>query len=257
MLKYLSVGLMLLPTLGWTAQAYIMGQGRVLSTPDYVELGIQVQSQCYSTPKEAREANDDAARKIVDFLNEKINGEGYYNKVISEGGFTQAYSTYHREKVLCQNTFQKNTQIRIRTQKMDQFESLFDSIQKEVYKHFETQPRGLVESSVTFVTLSSPNPQISSEHQQKLERDAMGLALNDAKAKLKVMFAEQPITNLKISEVSEIAPEAPRPMPYMKSSPQMMAMDSAEGGSAPVQFDDQWIHKTVYFRFTFDDLDLP
>ena len=258
MIKWSAWALLLVPTLSYGAQALIMGEGRVLSTPDYVELGIQVQSRCYSTPKEAREANDEAASKIIAYLNKQIQGEGFYNKVVSEGGYTQPYSTYHRNQVLCENTFQKNNNIRIRTQQVSDFQGLFDGIQKEVYKHFETQPRGLIESAVTFVTMSAPSPQVSTERKNQLERDAMSIALKDAQSKLQIMFAEQPIKNLKITEISELQPHQPPPMPMMRGV-QMMSMDasSAEAAPAPVQFDDQWIHKVVYFRFSFDDVDLP
>lgn len=258
MMKWSAWAILLVPSLACAAQALIMGEGRMLSTPDFVELGIEVQSRCYSTPKDAREANDEAASKIVSYLNKHIQGEGYYNKVISEGGYTQPYSTYHRDKVLCENTFQKNNSIRIRTQQVEDFQALFDGIQKEVYKHFETQPRGLIESSVTYVTMTSPQPQMSTDRKDKLERDAMSLALKDAQAKLQVMFADQPIKNLKITEISELQPNEPPPRPMMRNV-QMMAMDAsgAEAAPAPVQFDDQWIHKTIYFRFTFDDVELP
>ena len=244
----------LIPALGYSAQASITGEGRVLSAPDYVELSINVQSSCYATPDAAREANDKAASEIVRYLNSKIKDNGFYNKVISEGGYTQTYQTYYRDKILCENTFQKNNNIRIRTQNVEQFSRLFDSIQKEVYKQFQTEPRSMIESSVTFVTLSAPTPRISSERQNKLEKEAMGKALVDAKSKLQGLFDGQVLNNLKIVDVSEYREETPRPIPMAQGARMMMSAGATEKVAAPVQFDDQWVVKTMYFRFAFDDV---
>lgn len=259
MKKYLALLLMVTSPSVFAASAMLSGIGRVLSEPDYVELSIQVQSKCYSTPKDARQANDDAARKIVDFLNKKIQGsESYYNKVITLGGYTSPFQVYHRNKILCENTFQKHNNITLRTQRVQDFEQLYDEIQKEVYSHFTMQPRGMIESSVTFVTMSQPSPRVSMERRQELEQKALTMALNDAKGKLTALFHEKPIENLKITEVSETAMASPPPVHYSPRSggAEMMAM-KADAAPAPVQFDEQWIHKQVYIRFSFEDVTIP
>lgn len=237
------------------AQAVMTGQGRVLASPDYVEVVIQVESKCYNTPAEARTANDDAARKIVDFLNSKVKKDNHYSKVISLGGYTNPYQMYHQDKILCPNTFQKTNNITFRTQEIVNFEPLFDEIQSQVYKLFTTQPRGMIESSVTYVTLSSPMPNLSDEKRAQLEQQAMTMALGDAKGKLMALFGLDNIQNLKIIQVSELPPEKPMPL-YDAGGHAPMAMMSAraeKSAPAPVQFDTEWITKMVYFTFSFDD----
>lgn len=258
MKEYLVLSLCLVSTGAMAAEAMLSGQGKVLSEPDYVSLNIQVQSKCYNTPKEAREANDKAARTVVDFLNKHVKEGGYYNKVITDGGYTNPFQVYHRDKILCENTFQKQNTITLRTQKIKEFEALYDDIQKEVYAQFSTQPRGMIESSVTFVTMSSPVPGISKEKHDALERQAMTMALNDAKGKLQALFSQVPVQNIKVIEVSEM-PIQPPPRPMQKSygAEASMMMASDEAVRAPVQFDETWIHKQVYFRFTFDDVIIP
>lgn len=240
------------------AEALLAGQGRVLSEPDYVSLSIQVQSKCYNTPQEAREANDKSARTIVDFLNKHVKEGGYYNKVITNGGYTNPFQVYHRNKILCENTFQKQNTIILRTQKVKDFEKLYDDIQKQVYSQFSSQPRGMIESSVTFVTMSAPSAGVSQKKRHALEQEAMTMALNDAKGKLKALFTGNQIQNLKVTEVSEmpIQPQ-PRPMQRGYASDMPMAMAAEKASPAPVQFDETWIQKQVYFRFSFDDVILP
>lgn len=254
-LMFLPLGLMTFSTMAIGAEAVMTGQGRVLASPDYVEVAIQVESKCYNKPSDARVANDDAARKIVDFLNTKVKKDNHYNKVISLGGYTNPYQMYYQDKILCPNTFQKTNTITFRTQEINNFEALFDEIQTEVYKLFTTEPRGMIESSVTYVTLSSPMPNISDERRAELEQQAMTMALADAKGKLIALFGADKIQNLKIIGVSELPPERPMPM-YNARDNAPMAMMSAraeKAGPAPVQFDTEWITKMVYFTFGFDD----
>lgn len=256
MRQWIAFPLLLVATHTWAAEAVLSGQGKVLSAPDYVELNIQVQSLCYSSPDEARKVNDESARKIVSFLNTKVKGEGYYNKVITLGGYTQPYQSYQQNRIVCEGTFQKQNSITLRTQAVDDYEALYDEVQKEVYKNFSIQPRGVVESSTTFVTMSTPVPSVSEEKRRELEQQAMTMAFVDAKAKLQAIFTDKTITNLKVVEVNELPIQsAPPPQIYQKSQMRSMSLAAeAGGGAAPVQFDDQWIYKTVYFRFSFDDL---
>jgi uncharacterized protein YggE len=255
-LPIMSLGLLGIANLAFGAQAVMTGQGRVLASPDYVELVIQVESKCYNKPADARKANDEAARKIVDFLNTKIKKDNHYNKVISLGGYTNPYQMYYQDKILCPNTFQKTNNITFRTQEITNFEALFDEIQTQVYQLFSTEPRGMIESSVTYVTLSSPMPNLSDEKRAELEQQAMTMALGDAKGKLMALFGADKIQNLKIIQVSELPPEQPRPMFHAQDNAPMAMMSARaeKSAPAPVQFDTEWITKMVYFTFGFDDL---
>lgn len=258
---FLNLGLLSLSLLGastsaWAAQAVMSGQGRVLANPDYVELGIQVESKCYATPAAARKANDEAAKQIVDFLNTKTKKDNHYNKVVSLGGYTNPYQTYYQDKILCPNTFQKINNITFRTQEIANFEALFDEIQTKVYQLFTTEPRGMIENAVTYVSLSSPSPNISDEKRAQLEQEAMTMALGDAKAKLTSLLGADKVRNLKIIQVSELPPDRPMLMDRAGGNAPMalMGVRAEKSAPVPIQFDTEWITKTVYFTFGFDDL---
>ena len=242
------------------AQKPSLRGGQVRSAPDYVELTISVESKCYPTPGDARKVNDESARKIVDFLNGKIKKKDPYNTVISTGGYTSPYQTWYEDKRFCENTFQKQTIIIFRTQDVKNFESLFDEVQNNVYKELSRDMPNVIQASISSASMSNPVPGVSDEQRTQLEKQAIALAFKDARAKLSALFGEKGVMNLKMTSASEISPQMPTPI-YQRRSP--MAMMKAGGGaevmapSAPVQFDDQEIAKTIYFTFSFDDINLP
>jgi len=245
-----------IPMVLYGAEAVIMGQGQVRSAPDYVELSIMVDSKCYSTPAEARKVNDDASRKIVDFLNTKITKKDAYNSVVTTGGFTSAYQTYYQNKYFCENTFQKQNTIIFRTQEVDKFEELFEEIQSVVYKEIDRYAPSIIQTSISFAVMSSPIPGISNEQRTELEKQAIGLAFKDAKAKLTALFGNTKVLNLKLVSATE-STYSHAPIPRYQRSPMASAAMAEMGGSqAPVQFDEQEISKSITFKFTFDDLQI-
>lgn len=259
MKKYFAaVLLMSLCPLGYTADAMIIGEGKVLSFPDYVEITIQIDSKCYPLAQDARKINDEATRKITDFLNSKIEKKDNYNSVSTSGGYTAPYTTYYQDKLLCENTFQKQNTIIFRTQDKN-FETLFESIQNTVYKQFPQNPPAVVSSSISYVTMSAPLPSISNELQAQLEQKALTAAYHDALAKLAALFNSSKILNLKITQASEIAPND-KPIYPQVMAPRALMMKASGAGNAresvPIQFSAQEIDKTIYFKFTFDDIPL-
>jgi hypothetical protein len=231
------------------AEAVLTGQGKILTQPDYVELNISIHSKCFDTPKDAVNKNDSAAEKLVEYLNSKIDGEGHYNKVITRGGFTQPFQIHQRNKILCENTFQKQNNIILRTQNIKDFESLFQEIQSKAYNLFDKDPKNLIESETTYITMGQPTAKISEDKENTLEQKALNLALQNAKSKLKALFSDDEIQNLKIVHISELPPKTPMPE-VRKHHARMMMAESSH--TAPVQFDDQWISRTLYFTFSFD-----
>jgi uncharacterized protein YggE len=231
----------------WASEVLLTGVGRVLSRPDYVEMTLQVQSLCYDTPEQAMQSSDKVASKLVAFLNQNINRNDYYNQVVSAGGFTGPYQDYSQNKV-CQNTFQKNHQITFRTKRVADFDKLFNLIQNEISQHFSQQPKSSIESAQTFVNLGLPQPLVSHEKRRTYEKEALSLAMADAQEKLESMPFSKPFRNLRILEVSEVN-QAPGPMPFASK-----ALLQTGGGGAPVQFEDIWIEKNLFVRYSFDDV---
>ncbi len=249
---------MMMASSALAGEALISGQGQVLSDPDFVTLSINVSSVCYNSPEEARTANDNAARKIVDYLNTTLDSKDFYNRVVATGGYTSGYQSYRNNQVYCKNTYQKNHRITYRTQKVEGFEATFDAIQKKVFAEFESTPKNYIEKQVTSVSMSNPNPGVSHIRRHQLESKALNLALKDAKGKLLAMFEPGQIKNLEIEEISELRPDSPTPFRQYSGAPKAMAMRASadEAAPAPIQFDEQWVRKVMYFRFSFDDVKL-
>lgn len=236
------------------AEALLTGQGQVISSPDYVELNITIDSKCYPSPLDARKINDDAARKIVDFLNTKIKKKDLYNSVVSAGGYTLPYQTYYQDKYLCLNTFQKQNNITFRTQDLAHFETLFDEIQNTVYKQLQPNPPSVIESSISYVTMAAPVPGISTKLRAELEQKAMGLAYTDATEKLSALFGKK-VQNVKVIYASELPPDEPKPLFRQEVAPMaLMGARMEKSSAAPVQFEEQTINKIIYFKFNFDDV---
>lgn len=246
-----------LSTSAYSAEALLSGEGQVQSAPDFVEITLSVDSKCYATPGDARKVNDEASRKIVDFLNSKIQNKNNYNNVITTGGYTLPYQNYYRDKIVCLNTFQKNNTIVFRTQDMKNFETLFNDIQNRVYKEFKSDPASAIESEISYVTISDPIPSISDDVRAQLENSATALAFTNAKNKLYALLGKDKIKNLKMTQASEFAPDEPTPI-FRSSSAPMMVTGRMQKNSeqAPVQFDEKKVNKTIYFKFVFDDISL-
>lgn len=238
----------------FAAEALLSGEGQVLTEPDYVEMIITVESKCYPTPEEASKQNDAAARKIVDFLNTKISQKDAYNRVVSQGGVTSSYQNYQRDKVLCQNTFQKQNHITFRTQAMHNFEILYNEIQSTVLKSFNQPYPDNIDNPISYVTISQPEPKVTPTQRAKLEQNAIALAYQDAKMKLFSLFDNNQIRKLKVIEVSEFPPEDTEPFHKQRGPMMMKAEMGVAGGQAPVQFGEQPIHKTLFFKFQFEDI---
>lgn len=256
LIQMVSLGSFIVSMAAWGTQAVIAGEGRILATPDYVELEIQVDSRCYAQPGEARKANDKAAKNIVDFLKKKLKQDNYYNKVISLGGYTYPYQSYDQNKIVCPHTFQKSSRITFRTQEIDSFEVLFDEIQTQVYALFSRILPDKIESSATYVTLSTPIPKISDKKRAQLEQDVMNMALGEAKNKLVALFGLKDMYKLKVIQVSEFPMGAVMPTFGMRANSPMSLMggQAEKSVSVPIQFDQEWISKTLYFTFEFEDL---
>jgi len=235
---------------GWCADVVLTGQGQVSSPPDYVEMMIVVDAKCYATPAKASAVNDEFSRIIVDFLNTKIKKRDRYNNVIATGGFTLPYQNYQKDKLLCENTFQKQNTIIFRTQDIKNFEALFNSIQSKVYAQFSPPPL-LINTAVAYVTISDPLPSLSGTLRSQLEQQALAIAFNDAKAKLFSLLGKTSVVNLRMTHASELPPNEPG---LQREAVMSAGLQKAE--RAPVQFEDQSISKTVYFTFVFDDIPL-
>lgn len=242
----------------FASEAYFVGTGTVSSTPDYVELSIYVNSECYKSTSLARQATDNVASEIVNFLKMRIKNTGdFKNKIITNGGYTQPFSKYinnqHGSRQVCLGTFQKRTTITIRTSDVANFSELFDEIQDLVYSSYK-QSAPNVDEPVNYVTLDAPQTRITRENNAILEKTALGLALKNAKERLFAAFGCEPL-RVEIIDMSETqASQTPQTHSYAPKMMRAMAMDSGGGqmeAAAPIEFDALLVSKNIYVKFSF------
>lgn len=240
-------------------QATFSGTGRVESRPDYVQLMVTVKSECHPTPSEARGAADSEAARIFDFLKSNINENNDFDGVFSNGGYTQPFSKYVRKgnqsHQVCVDTFQKTTTITMKTSKIEEFSELFDGIQEFVFDNFTPQAKSnQSDSPLTYVTLGQPQPRLKQQIRSEREKEAIRLAVKDAKEKFEMTHDLCQITRTQIVRISE--PGLPRPQPiahYGKRMAMAADMAFAESSSpAPVEFDVHTVSKTLIVDFEFE-----
>lgn len=239
-MRHIILFTLLTPLSLWATEVTLSGEGSVLSKPDYVEWRFHIHSKCYATPEQAATANDTAASSVVKYLNEVIQNNGAYNKVIANGGYTAPFAFRQGQ---CDRTFQKSHHIVVRTTQVDAFPKLFNEIQTKVNAELASDPLNRFQSPITYATFGAPNALLTEAKQLELEQQALQLALTHAKNKLGALFSADQVKDAKLKEVSE--KNANRPQPMMRA----MAHESA---SAPVQFDDSTVSTLLWFTFKID-----
>jgi len=226
----------------------ILGNSEVSDSPDAVSFTITVHSQCYPSINEAREANDQISTELFSSLNQLFPQKDKNNQISTHGGYTKPYNISYRPRDSdnpCKDTFQKITHLTVKTSHLDNFENLFNQVQDLAYQ--KSQPQKKISSAVSFTTMNQPNPQLSTEKYQALEKQAIALALENAKEKAEYLIKDQNIPALKMISINESFPNfSPTPMPHMAKS-----MMIAESSHAPIQFQDSVISKQLSVVFEY------
>lgn len=266
---------LLLASMGIMAgQASFVGTGRVAGEPEYVELVINVHSECYPTPAGATAANDKAATAIVHYLNTFVDSGSELDDVLVNGGYTSlhsSYSTNSREPV-CRRGFQKNTRIVFKQAWSKDFSRIFNKVQDYVYSSHSRGGSGSGEVEVdpvgdsdnwdevvmpsafnsqmpeTYADMHAPAPRLTHATRAQLENDALAAAHANALEKFSAAMDQKcPVTAVRTVGVEEqTGYSAPRSVAY-ESSDSMRG-----GGSATVSFDDLWVTENVKVTFEFE-----
>jgi uncharacterized protein YggE len=225
-------------------EAHIQGSATVDADPDCVSLQVTINSECYKTPLEASQAADTAAKNIYGFLKGLVN-EGR-DQISTNGGYTRVYERYVDGKRYCQGTYQKSTEIKLSVRNVPEFIGFFDKIQEKVFAESAAQSSD-EDSSRTTVSISSPSPELFSEHEEALLMSARGKAVDNA---LRRFLASVPasckITSYSIAGISEPAEEERGR--YAKSA----AGASMGSGNTVISFGKQSVTETVMVQINYD-----
>lgn len=225
----------------------LVGEGRLSHAPEYIELKVTIQSECYATPVEASAATDAAATEIMALLRAAIDEQNPKDGVFSSGGFSRSFSRYINSNVtICQNTFQKTTQIAMKTSKIEAFAKQYDDIQRAVLSASLREPADKTKpTGITYASLGAPQTRLYYETRERLEQQALADALDNARAKFEATAKMAcGIDGYRILRFNESNPDAGRPIAYGRSQ----RSSRSERGTA-LAFDAIWINKLLDVAF--------
>ncbi len=227
----------------------LVGEGRLSHAPQYIEVTINVQSECHATPLAASEATDAAAARIIKVARSVIDPSNAKDGVFSRGGFSRPFHRYvHSSLTVCKGTFQQQSTIVLKSSRVASFPSRFAQLQRMILAGAMRKPADTRSASpITYATLSTPVPRLYFETRERLEQKALADALDNARKKFqaaaKVACGN---TRHRVARFVERSARSGRPIPYGRST-----TSSATCASA-LAFDAIWINKLLDVYFDVD-----
>lgn len=235
-------------------EAEFVGLGRIKAQPDFIQVLFTIQSECYLSPIEAQQGTDLIVKKIDSYLQALKNNNDQYFKVLVDGGYTNSFSRWYNNRELCRNTFQKSTELSLRITASNDFDKIFAAMQSYTLKNFEQDFIGLGdENPRTYVRISVPSLQLTPEHRRDLERQAINLAMLDAKANFRAAMTSCRTHQWKVLRIKEdgfMSYEPPRSS-YVAMKMTSNANENVDM-AAPIRFDDLKVEKRLSVSFGFD-----
>jgi uncharacterized protein YggE len=242
-----------------------VGTGRIKTSADFITIALSVHSDCQTSPIDAQTATDEVVTRIYKFFKTLKTNDAQHYKVLIDGGISMPYSRFQRitqkqigqpvDREICRNTFQKVTNITLKLDLQKGFHRVFADIQDHVLKNFEQRPANDdFEGPRTYVTMATPFPEITQTHRDTLEKDALDLAVKDAKENFKAATRSCEPHRWKIHSIKESGAQDivfPR-RGYGAAA--MMQNDNAsqQQEAAPLRFDHIEVAKSVTVTFKFD-----
>lgn len=229
------------------------GEGEVKAEPDFISLTLSVASDCQATPSDAQRATDEVVVRVNQYLESLKDEKDPHFKILIDGGYTSPYSRYFKDRNICDKTFQKQTSITLKMGMRKDLDKLFARLQSHVLSNFDQMGFEGEAVARTYVSLNSPEPQLTPEHIKELSRKALDLAFKDAKANFAATITSCEPHRWKVASIKEMGGFIPPRLEY-KAAPRAafstMAADNAM--AAPVRFDRIRIQKTLLVGFSFE-----
>ncbi len=227
----------------------LVGEGRLPHKADFVELQIEVHSQCYARPIDAVNATDAAVAKIMGMLSDQLDANNSKDDVFSRGGYTAPYSRYDSksDRTFCEGTFQKSSTVIMKTSKVDSFAKDFAELQNIVFTTMSGPADPKLEQGVTVASVGTPTPQLYFETRERLEREALADALENARAKFEATAdAACEGADYHVLKFVESSASAGRPIAYAATP------EGPAGEDGAVGFDAIWVNKLLDVYFVID-----
>ena len=137
-----SLAAMLATSIGFAGTATFTGTGRASAEADYVEVKVEVTSDCYSEPREAALMTDALAGRVADFARERMDMSQKFNEVYATPDFTRFQENYvnpKQEQTTCAQGYKKQSTVVVKSANGPKFEELFNDLQTFVFAELKNQ----------------------------------------------------------------------------------------------------------------------
>jgi len=239
---------------GGTAMAGVstfVGEGHVSHPAEYIEVSVTIQSMCFADVNDARNATNDAAKKVLDLMRGKLDSANPKDAAYTSGGSTTRHTISNQINQFCVGKFGKSTNVTLLTSSVSDFEKTFEDLENLVYSDALNMPTRGIDAPVTYATIQTPIARIYSETIIKLEREALIGAIENAKFEFQVMVDHScGVSSFQITKTEE-----PGIQRDVFSNPYAGTRGTPRRGSnsaAPVSFADIWVSKGLNVEFTFE-----
>jgi hypothetical protein len=223
------------------------GVGIASTPPEFVNVNINIISECYQTPTEANTANILAVQEMQKILNSHINKNSQHDKILTGAQETSRHSAssypYNGDhEYECSGTFKTITKVRL-TLDVSKFSCAFANIQEQALPLFNKGADKKKE--LTYVSINAPWVDVCSQTKIDLKNRAMELAIENAKNKFAIC-AKQLGIDLSKAQLMDVN-DTNHSGYYSKSS----AMAYRENSEIEINFDDVTETAEVMVKYSY------
>lgn len=236
----------------------ITATGQASQQPDFAVVPVTVNSKCYKTSTEAKNANAALAaevRKVMEPIAEQARKAGLKDPFTEVGGqfvrqteveYTETDQGKSKKEVLCVNGWRTSKTLSVKVKNVEALPEIQDAILTVVDKRSEQQA---FKGPQTWADSSAPFPAVTPENAKALELKAMKDAKANAYRQLSVLVEECNLVNPSLRSVAPPGIEGPGPM---RARAEAAAAPAPGGGHAQSSFTFEQSSRTVTLVFTFE-----
>jgi hypothetical protein len=233
-----------------------VGNASIVAEPDYVQVTVSVTSKCFPSMAAVDSAHD----TYVATLQNRFEGyydvlDGKFNSVHATAGWASPYThvIYHRggdDENVCQNTYQKQTTITIKTSDIDNFNEFYRWIFDDVGQVL-AGASGDEKTPSTLTSISAPSPQICDKTTRpRLYARAQKMALENA---IQLFQDEWCGSNMCLQGVKIVESTEPGSSVRHESYAKSAAFDGGSEASVRYTLDQITVDVSRKYVFTFPD----
>lgn len=185
----------------------VNGEANLGHKPEFIEVKVNIASQCYPSYERVAQVTNGAAAKIRDIMKAVISeDENSRDQVISLPGSTvrSTKSKYvnNQEVVICENGWHSSNSLILRVANQDVWPQLQLDILEVIDQY--NQEDNASDAATTNLFLEQPQPKLYPETLAKLEKEAHKQAIADASEKFYAIARQCELVGCKITNMSQV-----------------------------------------------------